>query len=148
MMMCLGQFIFSLPTLAYQQLDRQTAWKHVANPRVGARDAQQFTGIGDDIITLTGWLAPELIGSPISLDILRAMADTGKSWILIKGTGRICGTYLITSVQEKHSILGSDGHPAKIDFTVSLKRTDEETIAQQGGLGDIGAIADLIRSTP
>jgi phage protein U len=89
MMMILGMFVFSLPTLAYQELQRQTQWKFASNSRVGRRDALQFTGKGDDAITLSGWIAPELTGSVFSLDALRLMADTGKSWFLIQGTGRI-----------------------------------------------------------
>jgi len=143
MMMALGMFIFSLDTAAYQELDRQTEWRHVSNPRVGARDAFQFTGDGDDTITLTGWIAPELTGSAFSLDAVRAMADTGKAWILIKGTGRVYGTFLITSLNEKHSILGADGDPARLDFTITLKRKDEGLLSLLGDLGDITSVSQV-----
>lgn len=98
MMMVLGMFVFSLPTLAYQELQRQTQWKFASNARVGRRDALQYTGKGDDSITLTGWIAPELTGTAFSLDALRLMADTGKSWFLIQGTGRIYGSFVIESM--------------------------------------------------
>jgi len=77
MMMILGMFVFSLPTLAYQELQRKTQWKYASNGRIGRRDAKQFTGPGDDTITLSGWVAPELTGSLYSFDALRLMADTG-----------------------------------------------------------------------
>ena len=41
MMMILGMFVFSLPTLAYHELQRQTEWKHASTARVGLRDAHQ-----------------------------------------------------------------------------------------------------------
>jgi phage protein U len=66
MMMILGMFVFSLPTLAYHELQRQTEWKHASTARVGLRDAHQYVGPGDDTITLSGWVAPELTGSPPS----------------------------------------------------------------------------------
>lgn len=144
MMMCLGMFIFGLDTAAYQDLDRQTAWRFAKNPRVGARDAYQFTGNGDDTITLSGWLAPELTGTSFSLDALRTMADTGQAWILIKGTGRIYGTFIITSLNQKESILGSDGDPAKIEFTITLERTDDGVLSILGSLGDISSVSQLM----
>ena len=82
-MMALGQFTFGLDTLAYQDLDRQTAWRHASNSRVGDRPARQFVGAGDDTITLTGVLAPEFKGSAQSLDTLRTMAwDNGLRRVL------------------------------------------------------------------
>ncbi len=42
MLMSLGMFVFSLPTLAYQDMQRQTAWRHPSNSRVGSRAAHQF----------------------------------------------------------------------------------------------------------
>jgi phage protein U len=143
MMMVLGMFVFSLPTLAYQELQRQTNWKYASNARVGRRDAHQFTGKGDDSITLSGWIAPELTGSVYSLDALRLMADTGKSWILIQGTGRIYGSYKIDSVDETRSVLDGSGDAGKVEFTVKLTRTDEGVLPMLG-LGDISALKNMI----
>jgi len=36
MMMALGMFVFSLRTAAYQELQRQTDWRHASNNRIGA----------------------------------------------------------------------------------------------------------------
>ena len=87
MLMALGMFVFGLPTLAYQDLQRQTTWRHPSNSRVGSRPARQFVGPGDDTITLSGVLVPELMGRAASLDELRAMADTGAAWALASGAG-------------------------------------------------------------
>jgi phage protein U len=144
MMMALGMFVFSLPTLAYQELQRQTEWKHPTTSRVGARDAHQFTGKGDDTITLSGWIAPELTGSVYSLDALRLMADTGKSWILIQGTGRIYGSFVITSMTEGRTVLGQDGDAGRIEFSITLKRTDESVLGLLNTLGDLGSIKNML----
>ena len=140
MMMALGMFVFSLPTLAYHELQRQTEWKHPSASRVGTRDAFQYTGPGDDTITLSGWIAPELTGTLFSLDALRLMADSGKAWILIQGTGKIYGTFVITSMTEGKTMLGKNGAPQRVDFSVSLKRTDAGLLAM---LGDIGALKSM-----
>jgi len=144
MMMALGMFVFSLPTLAYQELQRKTEWKHPSTSRVGVRNARQFTGKGDDTITLSGWIAPELTGSVYSLDALRLMADTGKSWILIAGTGRILGSYIITGMTEGRTVLGQDGDAGKIDFSITLERTDESVLGLLNTLGDLGSIKNML----
>ena len=141
MMMTLGLFVFSLSTLAYHELQRQTDWKHPSTPRVGTRDAHQFTGKGDDIITLSGWIAPELTGSVYGLDALRLMADTGKSWILIQGTGRIYGSFVITSLTENKSQLAKNGDAARIAFTLSLTRTDASVPSM---LGDLSSVKNML----
>ena len=141
--MILGMFVFSLPTLAYHELQRQTEWKHASTARVGLRDAHQYVGPGDDTITLSGWVAPELTGSLYSLDALRMMADTGKSWILIQGTGRILGSYRITSMTEGRTILDGSGGARRVEFSISLKRDDDGVLAMLG-LGDIGDLKNML----
>jgi phage protein U len=143
-MMILGMFVFSLPTLAYQELQRQTDWKHPSNSIVGGRDQSQFTGKGDDIITLNGWIAPELTGSIYSLDALRFMADTGKAWILIQGTGRIFGHFVITNMSEGKTHIANNGNPERIDFSITLKRVDESVPDMLSKLGDISNIKNRL----
>ncbi|WP_211461792.1 phage tail protein [Collimonas silvisoli] len=144
MMMALGMFVFSLPTLAYQELQRKTDWKHPSTSRVGARNARQYTGKGDDTITLSGWIAPELTGSVYSLDALRLMGDTGKSWILIAGTGRIYGSFVITGMTEGRTVLAQDGDAGKIEFSITLERTDESVLGLLNTLGDLGSIKNML----
>lgn len=134
MMMCLGQFVFSLSTLAYQGFQRQTQWRHPSNSRVGARPARQYAGPGDDNITLQGLLAPELTGSIDSLDKLREMADTGSAWPLVEGTGRVYGLYAIESMSEGRTLFFKDGAARRIEFTVNLVRVDDDRIDRMGAL--------------
>lgn len=132
MMMSLGQFVFSLPSLAYQELQRQTEWKHPSTSRVGERDAHQYTGKGEESITLSGWIAPALAGKISSIDDLRAMADQGESYVLVEGTGKIYGQFVITNISDGRSIFFVDGMPRKVDFSIQLKRVDRgDQIAQQ-----------------
>ena len=95
MLMALGMFVFSLPTLAYQEMQRQSNWRHPSNSRVGSRSAHQYVGPGDDTVTLSGVLVPELLGRASTLEELRAMADTGKAWVLVSGAGEIFGAFVI-----------------------------------------------------
>ncbi|MGY2155751.1 phage tail protein [Pseudomonas tolaasii] len=138
MMLSLGMFVFSLSTLAYQELQRQTNWRHASNSRVGAAPALQFVGRGDDTITLPGLLLPELAGSILSLDALRLMANTGKAWPMVEGTGRIYGLWVIENLSETKTLFFRDGTPRRIEFTLTLKRTDDDRIDLLGAATSTG----------
>lgn len=143
MMMALGMFIFSLETLAYQELQRQTEWRHSTTSRIGTNPARQFLGRGEDSITLPGVLLPALAGTPLSLDALRVMADTGKAWPLIEGTGRILGVWVIESMNETRTLFFSDGAARRVEFTIALKRIDDGRVDLLGA--GISTAGNLLR---
>ena len=138
MMLALGMFVFSLSTAAYQELQRQTDWRHASNSRIGAAPARQFVGRGDDSITLPGVILPELAGSALSLDALRLMANTGKAWPMVEGSGRIYGLWVIESLSETKTLFFRDGTPRRIEFTLSLKRIDDDRIDLLGAGSRVG----------
>lgn len=135
MMMALGMFVFSISTAAYQELNRSTSWRHASNSRVGARSAYQFVGPGDDMIQLSGWIAPGQVGSPLAITLLRAMGDTGKAFALVDGGGVFHGAYVITDLSEKQDTFHLNGKPRRIEFGLSLTRIDESLVASL--LGDL-----------
>lgn len=125
MMMTLGFFVFEIHTAPYQELQRQTEWRHASQNRVGQRPSYQYLGPGEDTISLSGTLYPELTGGRLSLDLLRTMAEQGKAWPLIEGTGRLYGYWAITGITETSSEFFRDGAPKKIEFAINLVRVDE-----------------------
>jgi uncharacterized protein len=133
MMMALGQFAFSLNTLAFQELQRQTTWRHPSSSRVGSRAARQFTGPGEDTINLSGELMPELIGSPASLRELREMAKAGLSWPLVDGAGHVYGSYVIESLNETKSVFMDNGLARKTCFQIQLACTDAAELIDEVG---------------
>lgn len=146
-MLCLGLFVFSLDTLSYQELQRRTTWKHASQSLVGARDASQYLGPGEDTITLNGVVVPEFKGLPATLQLLRIMADQGYAWLLVEATGNVYGAFVITDLQETKSLFYATGAPRRIEFSVTLKRVDQdaagafnETIS--GNLGELGTLVD------
>lgn len=132
MMMGLGQFNFGISTLAYQTLERNAEWRHPSTSRVGAMPAHQYLGPGDDSTTLSGTIYPGQIGNPGSLDLLREMANTGKAWPMVSGTGRVYGAYVITNLRESESQHTQEGAARKVEFTLALKRVDESATDQLG----------------
>jgi phage protein U len=143
MLLALDQFVFGMETLAFQELQRQTQWKHRTTSRVGARDARQFMGPGEDTITLTGVLAPELTGKLSSLQDLRKMADAGAAYAMVDGAGTVYGAFVIEGLNEGQSLHYADGTPRRVEFTLSLARTDDDKVATvSSGAGPIGDIRD------
>ena len=126
MLMALGLFVFSIHTAAYQELSRQTSWRHAANSRVGARSGYQFVGLGEDTITLSGWVAPGQMGLGLAIDILRDMGDTGKAWTLVDGTGIFHGLWIITNLSDTGTVFNTLGKARKREFSLSLTRIDED----------------------
>lgn len=134
MLMALGMFVFETRSVPYQQLQRATEWRHASQSRVGDRPAYQFIGPGTDTITLSGTLLPEYTGGRLDLDDIRDMADQGKAWPLVEGTGRQYGLWVITKVDETSSVLFRDGAAAKIEFSLSLEHVDDDRTDLLGSL--------------
>ena len=120
MMLALGMFVFMRQTLPHQTMQRESDYRWPSNSRIGKRDAYQFLGVGEENMTLAGVLYPELTGGKLTMTTLRLMAEEGRAWPLLDGTGMIYGMYVISRVSETGSIFFADGTPRKIDFTLSL----------------------------
>ena len=139
MMLTLGLFVFQLQTVPYQSLQRDVDYRWPANNRVGLRPLPQFLGVNEEKITLSGVLMPEITGGKLSLLALNLMADEGKAWPLLEGSGTIYGMFVVNSVSETHTEFFSNGAPRKIEFTLTLTRVDESLAAM---FGDMKAQAD------
>ena len=139
MMLTLGFFVFQLQTVPYQSLQRDVDYRWPANNRVGLRPLPQFLGVNEEKITLSGVLMPEITGGKLSLMALNLMADEGKAWPLLEGSGTIYGMFVVNSVSETHTEFFSNGAPRKIEFTLTLTRVDESLAAM---FGDMKAQAD------
>lgn len=141
MMLVLGMFVFQLQTLPYQSLQRDVDYRWPSNSRVGQRPAMQFLGVNEEKIVLSGSLLPEITGGRLSLLALNLMADEGRAWPLLDGSGTIYGMFVINSVSETYTEFFADGAARKIDFTVNLTRVDESLTAM---FGDIQKQADSL----
>lgn len=128
MMMTLGFFVFDLRTTPYDQVQRQTGWRLPSQSPINHRPVYQFIGPDEDTLTLSGSVYTEVTGGRVSLDLLRVMAEQGKAWPLIEGSGRMYGFWSITSISETSSLLLRDGVPQKIEFSISLVRVDQKRL--------------------
>lgn len=124
MLLAIGLFVFSIDTLAFDELSRRATWRHASSTRVGARDATQFTGPGEETISLSGTVFAEIADGEVSVDELRRMAATGDAWSLVDGRGYVYGAFVITTIDDRRKAFWSDGTPRQIDFSIDLLRVD------------------------
>ncbi len=123
-LLSLGMFVFGMDTLAYDELNRRMAWRHPGSERFGARDASQYVGPGPDTITIAGLVVPEIAGSYSAIETLISMADSGDSFDLLDGLGRVLGTFRIDQLEETHHGVMAGGIPRGKGFSIELTRVD------------------------
>lgn len=121
-LMAWGQFLFELRGLAFDELQRRADWRHARAPRVGAADAAQFVGQGEETVSLSGSVYAEIANGPASLDALRRAAATGEAQPLVDGRGTVYGDFVVTGVDERHAYMMADGRARRIDFGIDLLR--------------------------
>ncbi len=126
------------------ELQYQRSWRHAANSRVNRRPSTQFLGPDNDMLTLSGVLMPEITGGRLSLLALEQMAEQGKAWPLIEGSGTIYGMYVIEGLNQTKTEFFRDGMPRRIEFTLSLKRVDESLSDM---FGDLSAQLNNLQGT-
>ena len=123
-MMRVGSFKFALNVAVFQEMHRSSEYNWPSQPRNGQRPALQFTGYGDDTITLPGVIYPEWRGSANAMGDLRALASQGLPQMLIDSLGHIYGRWVITEIDETRSTFAAFAMPRKIEFSVTLKHFD------------------------
>jgi phage protein U len=136
MMMIFGMFVFSIPTATYQSLQRSTTWRHASNSRVGVAPAYQYCGPGEDTITLDGSIVPEF-GMQMSITALRLMGNTGMSFPLIAGNGKIYGMWKIDSLDETQTYFFPNGKPRKVEFSLKISKNKSAGSLISGVLGAV-----------
>ena len=142
----LGFFVFHTATIPYHGIDRSQSWRHPHKSIIGSDSPppSQYTGKEPDTITIQAELRPEVTGGDMSINLLRSMADGGKPWPLILGTGQLLGSYVITDIQDKQSQLMYDGKARAISFSMSLKKVSDHAFGLEGEA--LGLAVGMVRS--
>ena len=135
-----GPFTFCLATASPEEFERDTGWKWVEQDRIGNIPALQYVGKEAETVTLKGKLVPPFTGGREQLDKLRSMANTGKPYNLITGTGIVLGQFVIERISDRTGNMLWDGRSRLTEFTLSLKKYDNAT-----GTGSTGRIGKLLK---
>ena len=130
-MMTLGDVAFAVRTTVYQRLRRTTTYRWPSLDRVGRWPARQFTGPGNDQVTLDGVVMPTYRGAAGAVDALRQLALTGQPQQMSAGTGEVYGLWCLEQVEEDRSGLFVDGAARRIAWVLQLVRYGDDV---PGGL--------------
>jgi len=127
-MMRLGSYKFCIYTAAYQELNRTTNYKWGEQAVFGDWDNLQFLGPSEDTQSLTGVVYPEFKGGTGQIDELRALAATGIPQLLISGTGKILGYWVINSITEGQTKFAAFGVPRRQEFTINMRKYSDSPV--------------------
>lgn len=119
-MMALGSYRFALNTAAYDTLKRSQSYRWQAQERLLRRPAQQFIGLGEETIELSGVIYPHFAGGLKQLDAMRKQAGRGEPLLLVDGLGFVWGQWVINQIDEEQSVFLSNGVPLKTTFSLRL----------------------------
>jgi phage protein U len=142
-MMQLGAFQFSLGTAAYQAFTHSSNYRWQGIERFGQIPAQQYTGPGEESITLSGDIYPSFAGGLNQLNSMRAEAYKGTALTLVDGNGFAWGKWVILSIEEAQEVFFSDGTPRKMNFNLKLTRYNEDVAIAKGSSVGTGTARDI-----
>lgn len=122
-----AQFRFAIDTAAYQSLTRRTEWRWPSQERLWNEPARQFTGKGNDEITLEGVILPAFRGGIGQIKAMRALADAAlrdgsgaRPLLLVTGYGEVLGEWVVTGLEEEQPVIGPSGAPLEQRFRLQL----------------------------
>jgi len=135
-----GLILFYVPvpgndTPNFETLQRDAQFTWVSNDRLSRDPAMQFTGPGEENISIDGRMYPHHFGGLSTIQRLREAGRAGKPHILARfypltgpaGYGsEVIGNVVIKRVRTVESKIGSLGIAHKIDFTVELARYGDD----------------------
>ena len=150
-MLTFGTVAFTVTEAAYQALRRASRYRLPAHERIGGQVAYQFTGRGEDSITLSGTIMATYRGRIGVLDDLRALGAAGEARLLTSGAGESFGRWALEEVSEERTALFADGAPRKVTFSVRLKHDEDTPAGRTAQLeaaaaetGDVNAVLDAM----
>lgn len=122
MLFMLGYVAFEVYPFNMHELSISGSADYAAKDVIGTRKPREFTGEGDDDISISGRIFPQKFGGMDGLSALGDMMRSGTPQILVRGDGSNFGWWHITKVNEKHTYLDRSGIGKLIEFDATLIR--------------------------
>lgn len=151
-MLKVGDIKFGLDGPAYKAFVHEIEANWAAQGRINRRPALQFVGVGAEKITLTGTIYGlfKNMGIGHLKQIESALLSPGPQMVM-DGTGRRYGYFIIRSMREERGAFLTNGAPQKQEFTVNLERYGEDMLrddsvmdAGAGGLGGLPTDGSMV----
>lgn len=123
MMYMLGTLTVDTKPFSIDSMERTADASIVSKPVIGGFQPKEFTGEGEDEITISGELMPFHIGGLNHLETAHEMRRAGTRFPLSRGDGKYFGWYAISKMSEKHSELSRSGVGFKVAHTITMVKT-------------------------
>ena len=132
MLYMLGTVMVDTKPFSIDQMERVADASIVAKPVIGGLQPKEFTGEGEDEITLSGQILPYHVGGLDELELLHGMRRAGARFPLQRGDGWRPGWYAITRIAESHSELSRDGVGFVVRHQITMIKVDADAdVGQQ-----------------
>ncbi len=123
--LAIGPHVFAMLEMDPQKISEKTVASWPAIARFGAAPGRQFTGLGEDTMTIEGLIFNQEFGGYSEYLALKGTQRAGVPLPLIGwGSGssfaQMFGQVVVLEVSAIHEYLGPDGIGRKIGFTVEL----------------------------
>lgn len=120
-MLHLGEFSFSVDTLAYQSISQEGTWNWVEQARTGKTDLLQYAGMKAPTKTFEGQ-AHALMGSSLkSLGDIYQQGLDARPLLMVSGTGQVMGYWVIKSVSDTASSFLPGGMTRQKSFNMTIQ---------------------------
>ncbi|MBN9046216.1 MAG: phage tail protein [Rhizobiales bacterium] len=127
MLYMLGTLTVDTRPFSVDEMQRSASADIASKALINAFPGKEFTGEGDDQITLSGQLLPTKIGGLDELETLHEMRRNGVRFPLQRGDGMRMGWFAITNISETHSSLTRQGVGFVVKHTITMTRVQPDS---------------------
>jgi phage protein U len=120
----IGTITLDTRPFSIDAVERQASADFAVKPLMGTLPGREFTGEGEDKITLSGQLLPSKIGGLDELEALHGLRRAGQRLPVMRGDGRMMGWFVIEDIRESHAELLRDGVGFTVKHSIALARTE------------------------
>lgn len=146
-----GLILFYVPakgidTPNFETIQRDVQYTWTSADRLSRDPAMQFTGPGEDNVTIEGRMYPYHFGGLSTIERMRAAGRAGKPMMLVRfypltnpdGYGsEVIGNYVIRRVRTTEQKIGPIGIAHKIDFSLELQRYGDDLTSTTNVLDEV-----------
>lgn len=131
MLYMLGTLAIDTRPFSIDDMQRTASADIASKALIGAFPAKEFTGEGDDEITLSGQLLPTKTGGLDELEAAHEMRRSGAKFPLMRGDGIRMGWFAITRITESHTDLTRNGVGFVVKHTIVMTKVQPDAGAGQ-----------------
>lgn len=145
MLYMLGTLSLLTGGMSIDAMERNTSASIATKPLIGAYQAHEFTGEGDEEITLSGQILPQVLGGMNELETLHQMRRAGTRFPVLRGDGWRPGWFVITAISEQHREIVGNGVGFVVQHSITMVRTEADAGSGQQIVSGLLALFSAFR---